>query len=44
VTQSLLKEYGESDSEGNNSDGFISFLRERGIEAETIERDEWIYF
>jgi len=44
TVKKLLNEYRKSDPEGYNSDGFINFLRERGIEAEIIDPDEWIYF
>jgi len=44
TVKKLLDEYRSSDPEGYNSDDFIEFLRAKGINAEIIEPDEWIYF
>lgn len=44
TVERLLDEYRRFDPEEYNRDGFIEFLKEKGIDAEIIEPDEWIYF
>jgi len=44
TVEKLLDEYREADPETYNADDFMEFLRSKGIEAEIIEPDEWIYF
>jgi hypothetical protein len=44
VVKRLLEEYRASDPTGYNDYDFIEFLKSKGISAEIIEPDEWIYF